>query len=1096
MRKLFRSTLMLVTALCTGVSAWAAETAEGHVKTVRSWSLVDGKNHVDQVTDCEYWSASSKGRYALAKALEDQELPSNTGGALSDLDGLYFSVASGAVYGVTSNFCFQNGKMTVRIPNCGVNDTIIMDFSGAGGDATVTSANLLDNTLTVPKSVSKQCDDSKVTSFVSTDGDVTLDMSCGKGFRLYGITVKPYIVREPQTWSLVDGKNHADQVTDCEYWSASSKGRYALAKALDDQELPSNTGGALSGLEGLYFTVSTGAVYGVTANYCFQNGSMTVRIPNCKVNDELIIDFSGAGGEATVTSDNITKDLVVPSNISKQCDDSKQTARVKTDGDVILKMSCGKGFRLYGITLNPYTKKVRHFTDFKIDFTSDPYTVVTPAEGLPEGVTVDGTWHDAQHGYNRSTVTVPVDGAVKVTFGNCQYGDGSAVIKIGDEEVGKVSCGGDCDGTTSWIYNSDDEAVLTIITPSYCPSLAVEACDLIPNVTVSYINTDGSLIGEEVVSGGSELAYKYGVDNVTVPEGQAFRGWFASTKSTAEKVAEGAVLQTDTELYARATAIEVPTSTSRFVYDLTKPYFYVEDHEAIEIDGKYYNTHGWLIGTNGTIKVNVAGKCYVTVGCCAYSAESNAIVTNEAGETVAEFPVKAESDGGEQTFQYDGEAGWLTITFPNGSYTHSVTVSNVVDFVAYDEASGYYEIPAGDVASFLLALKAAASQDGAKIFLPNGTYDLGTTTLTAINGKNISIIGESTEGTVILNYPPLDAEGISVTATLLNRSENLYLQDLTLRNDMYFDGKASAGRAVTLQDKGSNTICKNVSLESYQDTYYSNNSSSYFYFEDGEIHGVVDYVCGGGDVYFNRVKFVNEAVKNTTIAAPNNAKKYGYVMNNCTIETLCSQFNFGRSWGEYSGLAWLNTTINQPSKLASSRFTVAGMNCAADKFVEFNTMDAQGNVISPASNVINFTHAAGNKKYETILTADEAAGYALDKVFPDWRPEEIAAQVTYTEGEELAGNVYLVDGKIYAGKLPEGENFKVRKANARGGFGPAVDYSSAVTAIAEVGANATNVVSTQYYNMQGMRVDESCTGVVIKVETLDNGNKVVSKIVK
>lgn len=895
-------------------------------------------------------------------------------------------------------------------------------------------------------------------------------------------------------WSLTQGKNHANEVTNCEYWSASSKGRYALAKALENQELPSNTGGALTGLDGLYFTVSSGAVYGISQNFCFQNGSMTIRIPGCGVNDEIIVDFSGAGGDATVTSDNITSDLTVPASISKQCDDSKVSTRVKENGDVVLKMSCGKGFRLYGITVNPYIPKERHFTDFQIDFTTDPYTVVKPADGnLPEGVTVDGTWHDSQHGYNSSTVTVPVDGAVRITFGNCTYNGQGATIKNGDEVLATLPCNGDCNSTTSWVYNSDDDAVLTIITPSYCPSLSVEACDFIPDVKISYFNTDGKLIGIDEIPGGANLTYKYGVDDVTVPDGQAFRGWFASTKSTAEKVAEGTSMQTDTELYARATKIEEPTSTSRFVYDLTKPYFYVEDHEAIEIDGKYYNNHGWLVNKEGTIKVKVAGKCYVSVGCCLYSAESTAVVTNEAGATVAEFPVKAESDGAEQTFQYDGASGWLTITFPEGAYIHNVTVSNVVEFVSYNEATGYYEIPAGDVASFLLALKAAASQDGAKIFLPNGTYDLGTTTLTSISGKNISIIGESTKGTVILNYPPLDAEGISVTATLLNRSENLYLQDLTLRNAMPFDGKAAAGRAVTLQDKGSNTICKNVSLESYQDTYYSNNTSAYFYFEDGEIHGVTDYVCGGGDVYFNRVKFVNESVKNATMAAPNGAKKFGYVMNNCTIETLCSQFNFGRSWGTFSGLAWLNTTINQPSKLASSRFTVAGMNCAADKFVEYNSMDTNGNRISPASNEINFTHSSGNKKYETILTDEQAAEYALDKVFPDWNPEAIAAQVVYTPNESLIGNVYLVDGKLHTGELPTSGNasIKVRKANARGGFGPEIEVS--ISGVENVGATTGNVVSTQRFNMLGMPVDESFNGVVVKVLTLDNGEKVTVK---
>lgn len=901
-------------------------------------------------------------------------------------------------------------------------------------------------------------------------------------------------VTTPREWSFTNGKAHASEVTNCEYWTAASKGRYSLAKALTNQELPSNTGGALTGLEGVYFTVSNGAVYGVSQNFCFQNGNMTVRIPGCGVNDELILDFSGAGAESTVTSDNITAGtLTLPSSVKAQGEDSKVSTRVKENGEVVLEMKCSKGFRLYGIKVIPYVPKERNFTDFKIDFTTDPYTVVLPESGqLPEGVTVDGTWHDAQHGYNSSTVTVPVDGAVRITFGNCTYNGQGATIKSGENVLATLPCNADCNSTTSWVYNSEENVVLTIITPSYCPSLAVEACDFLPDVTVTYHNTDGSVIGTETVAGGALLTYKYGASDVTVPEGQAFRGWFASTKATAEKVLEGTPLQVDTELFARATNIEKPVAPSIYTYDLTKPYFYVEDHEGIEIDGKYYNTHGWLVNKNGTIKVNVADKSYITVGCCLYSAESTATVTDEGGQVVAEFPVKAETDGGEQTFQYNGQAGWLTITFPEGAYIHNVTVANVVEFVEYNEATGYYEIPAGDVSSFLLALKAAATKDGARIFLPDGTYDLGTTTLTTITGKNVSIIGESMEGTVILNYPPLDAEGIGVTATLLNRSENLYLQDLTLRNAMPYTGKET-GRAVALQDKGKNTICKNVCLDSRQDTYYSNNSSAYFYFEDGEIHGVVDYVCGGGDVYFNRVKFINEPQKNATIAAPNGAKKFGYVMNNCTIETLCSEFNFGRSWGTYSGLAWLNTTINQPAKLAKSRFTTGGMNCAADKFVEYNSMDTEGNVISPASNVINFTHSSGDKKYETILTAEQAAEYALDKVFPDWRPEEVAAQTEYTAGENPEGNVYLVEGKIYSGELPEGK-IKVRKANGRGGFGPEVEVTT--SGIIEIVDGNEKIVDTRYYNLQGVRVQNASDGIFIKVDTYDNGKRAATKVVR
>lgn len=771
------------------------------------------------------------------------------------------------------------------------------------------------------------------------------------------------------------------------------------------------------------------------------------------------------------------------------------------------KMSIGN-IKINGIVNG--TEIPRAFKNFAIDFTSDPYTVTVPSDGvLPEGVTVNGTWHDSQHGYNTTTITMDVDGPVRIKLGLCQYGNGMATVKAGDELLAEIPCGGACNGAAEWVYNSEEPATLTVTSASYIPFMSAEACELLPMVDVSYYNTDGKLLGVQTVQGGAPFEFAYTVDDVTVPEGQAFRGWFYSDQQTALKHAEGTPVQEDTKLYARATKVEVPTGTSRFIYDLTKTYFYIEDHEAIEIDGKYYNNHGWLVDRGGAIKVNVAGKCYVTIGNCLYSnGDANATVTNEAGDVIAEIPVKADSDGAEYTFQYDGPAGWLSITYPNGAYTHSVAVWNVVDFVEYDETSGYYQIPAGDVSSFLIALKAASGQDGAKIFLPNGLYDLGETVLTNVSGTNISIIGESTEGTIIQNAPAKENEGIGVTATLFNTSSDLYIQDLTIRNAMPFDG--STGRAVTLQDKGQRTICKNVSLQSYQDTYYSNNSS-YFYFEGGDIHGVTDYICGGGDVYYNGVTFINEDIKDeATMAAPNGAIKFGYVLNNCTIETLSKRFNYGRSWGAYSGLALLNTTINQPEKLIATRFLTGGMNCAADRFVEYNTMDADGNVISPESNVLEFTHSTGNKKYETILTAEEAAEYAIENVFPDWRAEQIAAQketaqvtlegntLTWEPVEESEAYAVVKDGAIVAittatSYTVDGTEsvWAVRAANARGGFGKAI---GSTTGIAD--ATAEEAVDVKYYNMQGIRVGADYRGVVVKVTTTASGKVIADKIVK
>ena len=70
------------------------------------------------------------------------------------------------------------------------------------------------------------------------------------------------------------------------------------------------------------------------------------------------------------------------------------------------------------------------------------------------------------------------------------------------------------------------------------------------------------------------------------------------------------------------------------------------------------------------------------------------------------------------------------------------------------------------------------------------------------------------------------------------------------------------------------------------------------------------------------------------------------------------------------------------------------MNVVADKFVEYNSVDAEGNVVSPASNVVTFTKDANKKEMETIINAEQAAEYSLDKVFPNWTPADIAQQTT------------------------------------------------------------------------------------------------------
>ncbi len=207
-----------------------------------------------------------------------------------------------------------------------------------------------------------------------------------------------------------------------------------------------------------------------------------------------------------------------------------------------------------------------------------------------------------------------------------------------------------------------------------------------------------------------------------------------------------------------------------------------------------------------------------------------------------------------------------------------------------------------DVQSLLDAVAQANKQNASKdaerlyVLIPDGFYDMGEKVLTQITGHNIALIGESMQGTVIQNKPDIKREGLSKTAVFQNRGTGNYFQDLTLKNALDYYAAGAAGRAATLHDKGTRTICNRVRLLSYQDTYYSDNDLCQLYFQDSEIHGTVDFICGAGDVWFERCRLVTE--KRTldgsgrcVIAAPRTSEtQWGYIFNHCTIENIVSNF--------------------------------------------------------------------------------------------------------------------------------------------------------------------------------------------------------------
>jgi len=298
---------------------------------------------------------------------------------------------------------------------------------------------------------------------------------------------------------------------------------------------------------------------------------------------------------------------------------------------------------------------------------------------------------------------------------------------------------------------------------------------------------------------------------------------------------------------------------------------------------------------------------------------------------------------------------------------------------------------------FLHALSEANKTGHETIYLPNGVYDLGELTLTAVEADNISIIGESMEGTIIRNAPDYRLESIAKTATLriANEVEGTYLQNLTIENALDYY-KNNNGRAVALWDQGTKTICKNVRLLSHQDTYYSDMVGAVKYFEDCEIHGTVDYICGDGTVFFKNTLLYCERRAGSggevDIITANRASgsDRGYIFDGCTIRSECPTVSLGRAWREQPRCVFLYTIFDYSAGEFSvtnkkiQRWTIEGMRVLPELFGEYKTKDVRGHVISPKENNITFTFRDTSKTMNTILSPKQAKAYSLEAVFGEW----------------------------------------------------------------------------------------------------------------
>ena len=420
--------------------------------------------------------------------------------------------------------------------------------------------------------------------------------------------------------------------------------------------------------------------------------------------------------------------------------------------------------------------------------------------------------------------------------------------------------------------------------------------------------------------------------------------------------------------------------------------------------------------------------------------------------------------GKEQIIKYwDLPVGETVLTIRNpqdiygSAYGQNITITLQVE----DEAASYQQQPfdfiVGKDGDINEAVKAANGEAEGKeynntkaegqryyIFVPDGEYQLtGNTTIsyninvkdeelpadengkprkdmdgknngkTEITKPNISLIGQSKEGVKIWNHPVV--EGISYTATIqLNKkATDFYAQDLTLENQFNYwgahDGSSGAGRAVAFWDQGNRSVLKNVALMSWQDTYYSSNANADYrgYFENCDLAGVVDWICGNGDIWFEKCNLIVRDRTGNNIAAPSteDTQAWGYVFNNCTIrpetdkptQLKGNDWTLARPWDHSPACTFLNTKMyTQPRSYGWNRMNAGKV----VRFHEYNSVDDSDTQIPLETRSLAACSPAPGSD-DCILTAAEATGYNIRNVMGGndaFEPQELCKQIDAKSG--------------------------------------------------------------------------------------------------
>lgn len=248
----------------------------------------------------------------------------------------------------------------------------------------------------------------------------------------------------------------------------------------------------------------------------------------------------------------------------------------------------------------------------------------------------------------------------------------------------------------------------------------------------------------------------------------------------------------------------------------------------------------------------------------------------------------------------------------------------------------------------------------------------------------VVFVGDGADNTVITydNYAGRDSQ---TNYVLEVRGNDFMAVDLTIENTLV--NKSGLGitgtQAVALDIRGTRAVLYNCRVTGYQDTFRGHKAGCFIYCHDCYIEGNVDFIYGDSNMVFDSCTIYCNR-DGSVITAPSTpvGQKYGITFFDCNLTGLADDqvdfngsrfrsFCLGRPWHDEPKAVYIR--CNEPSTLSPVGWTTMSDGLTAT-FAEYECYGEGATAERLAQR--------GNQGRQ--LSADEAAEYTLDQIFPNW----------------------------------------------------------------------------------------------------------------